>query len=530
MNTAPDPTGEALYRAILTHPDEDTPRLAYADHIEEMGYSARAEFIRAQCRLAAMNPWDEGYTATDVRCRRLLAEHPEWTDAVVRYHPDLVRQFGSLRTRGAHGVFVRGFPGVVGATAEWFAHHHESLFARVPVRGVGFHLETAAERDALAGCPGLERLASLGVSMWNEERAGLEMLARLRHATGLKRLEVYSERVHAEALEAILHAPQFAALDAFSLWSDSYDDEELQPEDVLRRLAPSSWLFGLRDLHLDGNPFAALCERLAVETPRAPCLRRLAVRGYLGEPGHGVDAAALARVGAGLRSGWFAALDDLDLTACAFVGPICEALAASGARRPARLTFPGRFRGRAGAYSPKPDLLRSDWLSELDVLFVPRISDVEIAALLASRLPARLRVLDLSNGTLNGVRLRELLDAPGGWPLLERLDVSGNSIPDTALAEFVARLDRFPRLVSLSVGSYNPLPKSLRALAAAPAAAQLRELCVSGPLAEADALARSPHLDGLDLVRFEEGEEGPGRDRLRKRFGPRLTIDDAIPF
>lgn len=28
---------EALYRAVLASPDEDTPRLAYADEVEERG-------------------------------------------------------------------------------------------------------------------------------------------------------------------------------------------------------------------------------------------------------------------------------------------------------------------------------------------------------------------------------------------------------------------------------------------------------------------------------------------------------------
>ena len=29
--------GDALYRAILAHPGEDTPRLAYADWLQEHG-------------------------------------------------------------------------------------------------------------------------------------------------------------------------------------------------------------------------------------------------------------------------------------------------------------------------------------------------------------------------------------------------------------------------------------------------------------------------------------------------------------
>ncbi len=42
--------GELLLRAILSEPAEDTPRLAYADYLEENGEGERAEFIRIQCR------------------------------------------------------------------------------------------------------------------------------------------------------------------------------------------------------------------------------------------------------------------------------------------------------------------------------------------------------------------------------------------------------------------------------------------------------------------------------------------------
>ena len=36
---------DALYRAISANPDEDTPRLAYADLVEEEGNAAHAAFI-----------------------------------------------------------------------------------------------------------------------------------------------------------------------------------------------------------------------------------------------------------------------------------------------------------------------------------------------------------------------------------------------------------------------------------------------------------------------------------------------------
>src|SRR4051794_13393226 len=69
-----NPEAVALYRAILAHPDEDTPRLVYADWLDEHGEPAHAEFIRVQCRLARMNEWDDGYVADSLRAERLGQE------------------------------------------------------------------------------------------------------------------------------------------------------------------------------------------------------------------------------------------------------------------------------------------------------------------------------------------------------------------------------------------------------------------------------------------------------------------------
>lgn len=45
---------DALLRAILQHPDDDTPRLIFADWLDEHGEADRAEFIRAQCLIACV--------------------------------------------------------------------------------------------------------------------------------------------------------------------------------------------------------------------------------------------------------------------------------------------------------------------------------------------------------------------------------------------------------------------------------------------------------------------------------------------
>ncbi len=49
----------AFLAAIAADPESDTPRLVFADWLEERGESRRAEFIRVQCELALLEPGSE---------------------------------------------------------------------------------------------------------------------------------------------------------------------------------------------------------------------------------------------------------------------------------------------------------------------------------------------------------------------------------------------------------------------------------------------------------------------------------------
>ena len=53
---------DELLKTIIENPDDDAPRLVFADWLDEHGEPERAEFIRVQIKLAAMQP-----TAGDVR-------------------------------------------------------------------------------------------------------------------------------------------------------------------------------------------------------------------------------------------------------------------------------------------------------------------------------------------------------------------------------------------------------------------------------------------------------------------------------
>src|SRR5437660_1230129 len=73
----------ALLAAISADPDDDTPRLVYADWLEEHGDEAgrtRAEFIRGQCQAAQLPRGDKRAAAIEARCEQLRRRFEEaWT-------------------------------------------------------------------------------------------------------------------------------------------------------------------------------------------------------------------------------------------------------------------------------------------------------------------------------------------------------------------------------------------------------------------------------------------------------------------
>ena len=74
---------EAFIEAIATNPGEDTPRLAFADWLQEHGEEPRAEFIRLQCA-PARHPYNWNNPERE-RATHMLARHlPEWFGELFR--------------------------------------------------------------------------------------------------------------------------------------------------------------------------------------------------------------------------------------------------------------------------------------------------------------------------------------------------------------------------------------------------------------------------------------------------------------
>lgn len=171
--------GDALHAAILAAPEDDTPRLVYADWLDETGQADPAEFIRVQVALARRPTLE-----LQARERALLALHEdEW---LAPYQ----MPGGPLRG-GAHGQFRRGFIEIVWMTATDFRHRAEALFLGCPLRELRLTRTTELDLGKLMEYPLLSRLAGLDLSdrklgdaaarlvVWSPFTLGLEVL-RLR--------------------------------------------------------------------------------------------------------------------------------------------------------------------------------------------------------------------------------------------------------------------------------------------------------------------------------------------------------------
>ncbi|MFO0978474.1 MAG: TIGR02996 domain-containing protein [Planctomycetaceae bacterium] len=131
---------------IVANPDDDLPRLIYADWLEEQG-NPRGEFIRVQCELASLKK-------TQVRYRELRAREQElWTS----HGAEWVKGFPySLR----RCVFRRGFIEESAIALSYFVRNWSKIGRLTPLRHVTF-TQVQNRVKLLEDCPGLELLRSI---------------------------------------------------------------------------------------------------------------------------------------------------------------------------------------------------------------------------------------------------------------------------------------------------------------------------------------------------------------------------------
>jgi uncharacterized protein (TIGR02996 family) len=310
----------ALRAAIIAEPDEDTPRLAYADWLDEnrpdetpspaQGSSARAEFIRVQCRLASGAFDDPDYP-------ELLEREADLTFWLNEHDPEPEYDLSHLdcRTRfhgGEWGNSRRGFPEIVDfgnypdtATAEEIVESIveslEEVFAAYPARTLHLIDAITEEIALLARHPIFEQVRGLYLDglLDSTEDEAIASIAGSRWAVGLRRLFIDQVFLDDLSCEVLARSPYFRNLESLTI------GYPMSAKSV-KAFGRSKWFRKLRRLHLwlgidDGM-------RALAELPSMPHLQSLTLSGS--------ESTSLATMRQFASSRAFPSLTHLDLSQC----------------------------------------------------------------------------------------------------------------------------------------------------------------------------------------------------------------------
>jgi uncharacterized protein (TIGR02996 family) len=209
-------TDTAFLRAILANPDDDAPRLIYADWLDEQGDADRAEFIRLQIRLARMDSDDPDRFSVGSRAEELRrAHHIEW----VNHLP----QFDHVNWE----VFDRGFISAVKfETPDAFFAHAREVFAAAPIHELRLHQFYWRDAARLAESRFLRRIRVLDLNDGNRIGiSGAESLMASPHLGNLVVLKLGRNALGSAAVRAIGHAGYVRNLHILRLErNDLFDD------------------------------------------------------------------------------------------------------------------------------------------------------------------------------------------------------------------------------------------------------------------------------------------------------------------
>jgi len=153
-------TKEDFLAAIRANPDEDGPRLVYADWLEETGTDeAKAELIRVQCKLAKLRVGHPDYAPLQQQEANLLDEH------LVRWLVELPNWDGV--DWKFNQLFSRGLVEFVSLhQVDQFTQYAEQLFQVECVHSLRFYRVESKEMALIAESSHLAKVCHLLLG-WN---------------------------------------------------------------------------------------------------------------------------------------------------------------------------------------------------------------------------------------------------------------------------------------------------------------------------------------------------------------------------
>lgn len=200
----------ALLRAIAAHPDEDTPRLAFADYIEERGRAERAAFIRGQIELARLNEDSPHRREVAFRCRQLLDAYEEdWLE------PRAAFSFDWNWSRGFVDTFITSPPDLEEQDA--------ALFRTNPFRRV-WVWELDGSADGLELIPRDNQITALDLIGNNLNVTQLRKLARMTHFPHLRELGLMFNDLRDSTVAMLCGEPFFQKLQLLRLGANPFSE------------------------------------------------------------------------------------------------------------------------------------------------------------------------------------------------------------------------------------------------------------------------------------------------------------------
>jgi len=219
---------EALTAAVLADPDDDLPRLVFADWLDERGEPARARFIRAQIALAALPEWDPQSAAL----RRTRAEW-DCSAALLQNLPRLSSHLGLHWA--THEPIRRGFGHAVQAPHLPVLHARmPTLLAEHPIGRLGLYAATLDQWQEFAASPWLPRIREIDFEGIGAPIEAMRELLASPGNNGLHTLR-FGSSVSAgmpTVLERLLRSPVGDRLRALSL-AQAFGSDESYFEDFL---------------------------------------------------------------------------------------------------------------------------------------------------------------------------------------------------------------------------------------------------------------------------------------------------------
>ena len=472
---------KAFLDDIAANIDDDTPRLVYADWLEENGQGERAEFIRVQIERARLPSWDAEQVRLRIREKDLHDAHGEaWLKEVPKvegakwegFRRGIVAEvsFASYEAMRTKAHECRLLAPVEAVTVRW-PRKRESKDGGPPIAELRELNVTGIPADMdevsrLADSPQLSTLRTLTV-----HGMGHQMMARLvgsKHLAKLKALRVPSNNLGNDGIHSLVRAAALSALEELDLSgrgvSERYQDDPIVRSAGMEALAAWPGLATVRVLNLTGNEFGRVGLRALLRSPHASALKELSVRGGR------LDGQAMAEFDTDVRG---LRLDTLDVGANLLKDVGAEYVALAPSLKDLKVLRMDAC--EVTITGAKLLAKKAAFLNDLRVLDVAynHFRLPGLSALL-DRKPPALHTLLMRDNDLGDDGAEHLAGSPATDGLRE-LDVSGNMMENNA-AMYLSEATHLKELVSLRIADNVMKPWAEKALRESPLGKRLAEL------------------------------------------------------